>query len=157
VQIHTNPQYLSAPAVFAGCNDASALSPAAVGGIVAVGVISFCLLCGGLLWWIRNSLYRDPARRRYWGTGGRGKGDGLGLGMGGTGITITKEFKVEEKDSGGGRVEGVEAERRSGDSTARILPDGAAEGSSSGSGSSGGLSPPERMFWAAGERGRNEV
>ena len=131
---------------------------------MAVGVVSFCLLCGALLWWIRRSLYRDPARRRYWRTGERGaiatggKGEGLGLGMGGTGITITKEFKVEEKNSGS-RVEGVEVGRRSGDSTARILPDeSAARGSSSGSsGSGGGSSPPEGMFWAADERERSEV
>ena len=174
VQFRTNPQYLSAPAVFAGCNDASALSPAAVGGIVAVGVISFCLLCGALLWWIRRRLYRDPARRSYWRTGEQGaittagagvvsgKGEGLPSGMGGsemgeTGITITREFKVEEKDGVKGRVEEVEAERRSGDSTTRILPDGARAGSSRGSGGDEGLSPPEGMFWAAGERERSEV
>lgn len=140
---------------------------------MAVGVISFCLLCGALLWWIRRRLYRDPARRRYWRTGEQGaitaagagvvsgKGEGLPSGMGGsemeeTGITITREFKVEEKDGGKGRVERIEAERRSGDSTTRILPDGARAGSR-GSGGDERLSPPEGMFWVAGERERSEV
>ncbi|CUS07399.1 unnamed protein product [Tuber aestivum] len=166
LRVRTNPQYISAPAVFAGCDDASALSPGAVGGIVAVGVISFCFLCGVLLWWIRRSLYRDPTRQRYWRTGERSRitaaGSGvLGgvsvLGMGDTGITITREFRVEEKDGDTVEGEGVEDGRRSGDSTTRIVPEDLdATGDSDGSGGSRGL-PLEGTFWAPGERGRSEV
>ncbi|RPA99469.1 hypothetical protein L873DRAFT_1843578 [Choiromyces venosus 120613-1] len=177
-EVFTNPQYISKPAVFAGCNDASSLSPAAIGGIVAVGVITFCLLFGLVLWWIRRRLYRDPARRQYGRTEvaveipttttvrrrrGEQEVSGMGMGVsGGTGITITREFKVEEKK--GDAEEGEELERMRGsvDSTTRIVPgDGTKAPGSSGSGSaeSGGSRgpPPEGTLWVSGERrGGNE-
>ncbi|KAG0634757.1 hypothetical protein HOY80DRAFT_1059109 [Tuber brumale] len=159
--VHTNPQYIATPAVFAGCDDASALSPAAVGGIVAVGVVSFCFLCGVLLWWIRRRLYRDPGRPSYWRTGERGGAGVSGrisaLGIGDMGIRITKEFKVEEKkDEDAAGMEAGGKRRTSGDSTARMVSDDmTAVGDDGGSGEP----PPEGMSWAAaadGERGRSE-
>ncbi|KAG0136110.1 hypothetical protein HOY82DRAFT_536456 [Tuber indicum] len=162
--VRTNPQYIATPAVFAGCHDATALSPAAVGGIVAVGVVSFCLLCGFLLWWIRRRLYRDPNRRRYWRTGERGAPGVAGgisaLGMGDTGIRITKEFKVEEgKDEDASRMEagrGRGRGRTSGDSTARMVSE---DMTTVGDVGEGEEPPPEGRSWVAGagEGGRNEV
>jgi membrane protein implicated in regulation of membrane protease activity len=80
--------------VFAGCHDATALSPQAVGGIVAVGVLVFCALCFGALWCVRKGLYRPVAKRKSY------RGSRLEMG-GGRGITVTREVKVE----GNGRAE----------------------------------------------------
>lgn len=111
----TPAKYISVEGVFAGCHDSTWLSPAAVGGIVAVGVLAFLALCFAALWCVRRTLYRPMgggARRRTKSKPGKAgardsvaernrDGAVLELGTASSGITVTTEVKVE----GEGRAE----------------------------------------------------
>ncbi|KAI5776912.1 hypothetical protein EDC01DRAFT_791878 [Geopyxis carbonaria] len=104
----TPPQFLAAPAVFAGCRDGAKISPAAAGGVVACAIVAFVALCWAALWCVRRRLYRAPRRRSAddgaKGRGGGGKGGvgGVGKGVVMEGIVVTSEIQVEE----GGEVHG---------------------------------------------------
>ncbi|KAI5801649.1 hypothetical protein DFH27DRAFT_63975 [Peziza echinospora] len=68
--ILTNPMYVKKIGVFPGCDEGK-ISPAAVGGIVAVSIFGMCAIGGFLLWILRKRLFRSPVKQRRSYTGRR--------------------------------------------------------------------------------------
>ncbi|KAF8423258.1 hypothetical protein EV426DRAFT_574546 [Tirmania nivea] len=60
--ILTNPMYVNAINAYPGC-DRNKISPAAVGGIVAIAIVGVVLIGGVLLWLVKKRLHRDPNRQ----------------------------------------------------------------------------------------------
>lgn len=119
-RVFTNPQYLYRSLVFPGCNDAkNLLTPAAVGGVVAIGILTFTVLCALLLYTVRRKLYSDPQRRRGRAFSGAGAGDVVKQQ---NGITVTREIKIE--GAGGQDVEQADVEQNArGQKTAQVAED----------------------------------
>lgn len=59
--ILTNPMYLKYIGAYPGC-DQNGITPAAVGGVVAVVIVGICVIGGLLLWLVKKRLHRDPNR-----------------------------------------------------------------------------------------------
>ncbi|KAF8431139.1 hypothetical protein BGX38DRAFT_1229767 [Terfezia claveryi] len=59
--ILTNPMYVEDINAYPGC-DQNKISPAAVGGIVAIAIVGIVLIGGVLLWLVKKRIHRDPNR-----------------------------------------------------------------------------------------------
>ncbi|KAH0606393.1 uncharacterized protein H6S33_004054 [Morchella sextelata] len=105
-RVITNSLYLAKADVFAGCNDASKISPTVVGGLVAISILALCAICALIMVCIRRSLLRDP-RALHWTRHfnfSRSKKkfyDRRAPSVQNLRITVMKECKVEGKNTTG--------------------------------------------------------